>query len=83
VKQPTTNLNGGSRPLNWDTKGAPSEYQAGVLPALLDGRKKHNGVEKEELKTGKMKEVRKGRQKAEKLRERKEASSSKQTSAMA
>jgi hypothetical protein len=38
LKQPTTNLNGGSRPLDWDMKGTPSEYQAGVLPALLDGR---------------------------------------------
>jgi len=49
----------------------------------MDGRKKHNGVEKEELKTGKMKGERKGGEKGEKLRERKEASSSKQTSATA
>jgi len=83
VKQPTTNLNGGSRLLDWDTNGASSEYQAGVLPALLDGRKKHNGVEKEELKTSKRKEEMKGREKGEKLGERKEASSSKQTSVTA
>jgi hypothetical protein len=54
-----------------------------VLPALLDGRKKHNGVEKEELKTSKRKEETKGREKGEKLRERKEASSSKQTTVSA
>jgi len=53
VKQPATNLNGGSRPLDWNTNGVSSEYQTEVLPALLDGRKKHNGVENEELKTSK------------------------------
>lgn len=83
MKEPTTNLNEGSRPLDWDTNGASSEYQAEDLPALLDGRKKHNGVENEELKTSKRKEETKGREKGEKLRERKEASSSKQTSVTA
>jgi hypothetical protein len=83
VKRPTTNLNKGSRPLDWDTKRGSSEHQAGVLPALLDGRKKHGGGEKEELKISKRKEETKGREKGEKLRERKEASSSKQTSVTA
>jgi len=51
-----------------------SEYQTEVLPALLDGRKKHNGVENEELKTSK-----RGGKKTEGKRERRKTQRKKES----
>jgi hypothetical protein len=70
----------GQAPLDWDTNGASSEYQAGGSSTGFIGWKKETQWgRKEELTTSKTKEETKGREKGEKLRERQEASSSKQT----